>query len=391
MRRPQLTRPAWLRSPIAPVAVNRERLLRWRHWWALHLRWWRADLWLLSKRTVAEFFDDHGPQLAASISYYVFFSIFPLAILLVSIIGLLLTDDRIREEAIDGILDLLPLQSGAGREDLESLIDPIASGRSAAGVVSVLGLIWAATGMMSALRFGLDSVWDLEFRRPFVRGKLVDLGLVVGVGILITISIGATAVLQVGRDVSQSFADQLGPFSSEAGGVFAVLVWLLPFLMSWLTFSVVFTVVPSITVRIRDAIPGALVAALLFEVLKLGFSIYLRNFSNYDAIYGSLGAAIALLFFVYLGACVLIFGGEIAAEWPRVMHGHYDEDEELTDHSGDQPRDQARTPLRQRVGRLVARQFRHQQPIPRNLPSADARQARLDRRADERRRRLDDS
>ena len=72
----------------------------------------------------------------------------------------------------------------------------------------------------------------------------------------------------------------------------------------------------------RDVVAGALVGALLFEALKHGFAFYLRNFTNYDAIYGSLGAAIALLFFVYLAACVLLFGAEIAAEWPRVMYGH---------------------------------------------------------------------
>ena len=318
-------------------------------------------------------------------SYYVFFSIFPLAILVVSIAGLVLTDDSLREQVIDELLNLLVLQEGAGRENLEELIEPVARGTSAIGVISVLGLAWAATGMMSALRFSLDTVWDLEFRRPFVRGKLVDLGLVFGVGGLLIISIGATAVLQVGRDVSDSVADSLGPFGAEATGFFTVLALILPVFLSWLTFTIVYTVVPSVTVRVRDVIPGALVAALLFEVLKLGFSFYVRNFSNYDAVYGSLGAAIALLFFVYLAACVLIFGGEIAAEWPRVMHGHYD------DESADgAEEDDASSGLGQRVRRIVSSQLQHGGPVPTNAPLPDAREARLERRATERSERLGD-
>lgn len=327
--------------------------------------------------------DDHVPQLAASMSYYIFFSLFPLAILVVSIAGVLLTDDRLRQEVVDALFDLLPLQSGAGREDLESLIDPIASGRSAVGVISVVGLIWAATGMMSALRFSLDSVWDLEFRRPFVRGKLVDLALVLGVGALLTASISATAVLQIGREVSDSVSQSLGPFGADAGGLFNIIAVLLPFLLTWFTFGVVYVVVPSVSVRKRDVIGGALVGSLLFELLKFGFSVYLRNFSNYDAVYGSLGAAIALLFFVYLGACVLLFGAEIAAEWPRVMHGHYDDDES--------PPEETESPsLRGRLRQAAVRQLRHEQETPANLPAVETRDARQQRRASERSEHLGD-
>ncbi|MDE2966748.1 MAG: YihY/virulence factor BrkB family protein [Chloroflexota bacterium] len=370
-------------SPIDPDSLRR-RWSGWRRWLVLHLGWWRTDLQLLAKRSVSEFLDDHCAQLAASMSYYVFFSLFPLAILVVSIAGVLLTDDGLREEVVDGLFELLPLQSGAGKEDLEELIEPIADGRSAVGVISILGLIWAATGMMSALRFSLDTAWDLEFRRPFVRGKLVDLGLVLGVGGLLTISIGATAVLQVGRDVSDSVADSLGPFGSEASGLFRLFAVLLPFLLTWTTFTIIYKVVPSVTTRIRDVVAGALVGALLFEALKHGFAFYLRNFSNYDAVYGSLGAAIALLFFVYLAACVLLFGAEIAAEWPRVMYGHYDdEDDEAEEETGP-------TTLRERVRQAAARQLIHDQPIPTNAPDEGARTARQERRSAERSQRLGD-
>ena len=73
------------------------RMARWRRWIVMHVGWWRSDLWLLAKRSVHEFMDDHCPQLAASMSYYVFFSLFPLAILVVSVVGVLLTDDGLRE------------------------------------------------------------------------------------------------------------------------------------------------------------------------------------------------------------------------------------------------------------------------------------------------------
>jgi uncharacterized BrkB/YihY/UPF0761 family membrane protein len=83
--------------------------------------------------------------------------------------------------------------------------------------------------------------------------------------------------------------------------------------------------VPAAKVRLRDVWLGALVAAFLFEVTKVGFSIYLENFSNYDLVYGSLGAVAAFLFWVYLAANILLFGAEVASEYPRVLRGDYAE------------------------------------------------------------------
>ncbi len=301
-------------------------LEHWLRWWSLHLTWALRDAKMLATRTMKEFFDDHCTQLAASMSYYILFSIFPLAILAVSIAGLILTDESLRERVMDALLQALPVSSGAGREDLEALIDPIARGRSAVGLISIAGLIWGASGMMGALRFSLDTAWDHEHRRPFVRGKLVDFGLVFGVGGLLALSIGSTMLLQVARGLSDDVSNALGPFGAGAGALVSTIAVLVPFLLTTTTFVLVFKLVPNVRVRTRDALAGALLSAVLFELLKNGFAFYLRNFSNYDAVYGSLGATIALLFFIYLGACVLLLGAELAAEWPRVLHGHYDDE-----------------------------------------------------------------
>ena len=85
---------------------------------APRLRRLGGDVRLLFRRTAQEFLDDHCTQLAAGIAYYVLFSIFPLAILLVSISGLLLTDDRLRADVVDEIFRSLPLSEGEGRDDL---------------------------------------------------------------------------------------------------------------------------------------------------------------------------------------------------------------------------------------------------------------------------------
>jgi len=174
----------------------------WRHWWSVHLAWWANDTVLLFRRTFQEFREDYCTQLAAGISYYVLFSIFPMTIFVVSISGLVLTDDSIRADVIERLFEVLPLSDGEGREDLEKAIDGVATSLSAIGLISVFGLLWAASGMMGAIRHGLDMAWDTDFRRPFLRAKLVDLFMVTAVGLLVGLSIGATVFLQVARRVS---------------------------------------------------------------------------------------------------------------------------------------------------------------------------------------------
>lgn len=298
----------------------------WLRWWSLHLRWLWQDAKLLATRIPREFLDDHCTQLAASMSYYIMFSLFPLAILLVSIAGLILTNQEVQDRFVDGLLAALPVSEGAGRESLHALIDPIAQGRSAIGLISIFGLIWGASGMMGALRHSLNVAWDHDHRRPFVRGKLIDFALVLGVGYLLSMSIAITILLRVARELSGDVASALGPFGSGASEIVNLVSILIPFLLTTMTFTLVFKLIPSLPVRTRDALSGALLSAALFELLKHGFAVYLRNFSNYDAIYGSLGATIALLFFIYLGSCVLLLGAELASELPRVLHGHYDDE-----------------------------------------------------------------
>ena len=239
----------------------RASLPDWRHWWAVHLRWWWSDARLLVRRTLSEYSEDHCPQLAASISYYVLFSVFPLAILAVSVAGLVLTDDSVRASVVDDLFDILPLSDDEGREDLESAVDSVATGLSAIGLISIFGLLWSASGMMGALRYALNEAWDINYRRPFLRGKFIDLLMVMGVGILITLSVGTTVFMQVARRVSDDLSDSLGGLGGGANAGVELLAVLVPLAFSFATFLFVFKFIPDVRTRFRFVWPGALLAA----------------------------------------------------------------------------------------------------------------------------------
>lgn len=262
----------------------------------------RAFAVRLVKRSLSEFSDDGCPQLAASIAYHVLFSIFPLAIVLAALTGIVLNASGSRATVVDAIVRNVPL-SESGDAQLRKLLLGATGNLSAVGLVGIVGLFYSASGMMAALRVALNGAWDVEQTRPYLRGKLVDVGLVFVVSLVSIASLGLTIALRfVGRGSGVTWAPSLlGPLV--------------------LTFGVVlflFRVVPAAEVRLRDAAAPALFVAVAFTAAENLFALYVGHFGNYNAVYGSLGAVIAFMFFVYLVSQVFLLGAEAAAEWPRV-------------------------------------------------------------------------
>jgi membrane protein len=283
------------------------------------LRLARARLGRLAERSVAEFFDDGCPQSAAAIAYYALFSLFPLVILVVVAFGLVLDDDDAREQVVDFLLDRLPLQPGRGQTDLEQLLRGVTRNGGTLGVVGLLGLLFSASGLMGAIRNALNKAFDAteHRRRPPLQGKALDVLLVFFAGAMIAVSLALTIVTRLAAQASARL-DELGAAGETIGSALLSVGQLAPVLLSFAVFSFLYVAVPTRKVRWREVWPGALLAAVGYEVAKTGFSVYLANFGDYSAVYGSLGAIVAFLVFVLLAAMVFLLGGEVAAEWPRV-------------------------------------------------------------------------
>lgn len=312
---------------------------------------------LLVRRSLAEFLDDRCTQLAAAISYYVLFSIFPLVIVLTAVLGLVLSQEQVQEEVVDAVLDTVVLTEG-GRADLERLLDRAVAGLGALGLLGLLGLLWSASAMMSAIRSAINTAWDVERRRPFVRGKLFDLGLVLLLGPLVALSLAVTFVVRLVSDLGERAGDHAGPLEPAVVGTVRVLVFLVPLALSFSIFNVVYTAVPAVRTRLRDVWPGALAAAVLFELAKNGLALYFKYFGNYDALYGSIGAVISFLFFVFVASSVLLLGAEVASEWPRVRAGLYDAP------PGEEPGEDERRTARERLAAAARGLLAHEPEDP---------------------------
>ncbi|HXG42052.1 MAG TPA: YihY/virulence factor BrkB family protein [Dehalococcoidia bacterium] len=252
----------------------------------------------------------HGCSLlAAAISYYVMFSLFPLIIFAAGVTALVLRDADLQRRAIDAILEELPLSPTEGRQDLEDLFRSISGPTSGGlGLLGLVGSAWSASNMLAAVRRSLDVVFETP-SRPLVRAKLTDFAAMAALGLLLLASIALSLLLVL----AQRLLAGEGAAGAALDALLLALSFLLPLGVSLAAFLFLFVWVPAARPSLRQALPGAAVAALLFEVAKNVFGIYVRNFANFDVVFGSLGAVAAFLFWVYLSATIMLYGAEVVA------------------------------------------------------------------------------
>jgi membrane protein len=266
---------------------------------------------------VQRFFADQCPQLAAGIAYRVLFSIVPLAIVLVSIFGLILQNDSIRHDVVNAIVDALPV-SADGRARVENAITDLATPASAAGFLSLLVFAWAATGMMGAIRRGLETAMHVPESRPIARAKLVDLALVVGAAALVLVTAGITVLGDLLQKVSDRFGDVIGVETSTLAGL---VLRGLTFVLVIVVVLVLYRFVPARGLRVRDGVVGATVTAVASQLISFASGVIYERTTRLSVVYGSLTAALVFLYSMYLYASALLLGAEVAVGWAQPPTG----------------------------------------------------------------------
>jgi len=232
---------------------------------------------------------------------------------LVSSFGLVLQDESLRRDVVNAIVDALPV-SAAGRKDVEDAITAVATPASAAGLVSLLVFAWAATGMMTAIREGLERAMDVAESRPPARGKLVDLLLIVGAAVLVLITVGITLLGNLVQRNSGSLGKVIGV---GAGTLASGLVHAASFVLSVVVVLLLYRFVPARGLRLRDGLVGAIVTAVLLRLISLASGWIFERTTRLSVVYGSLTAALVFLYSMYLYSSALLLGAEVAAAWSR--------------------------------------------------------------------------
>ncbi len=262
-------------------------------------------------RTYHEIDQHHDFQMAAALAYYFVLSLFPSLILLSAVVAYLPLPDLFNQ-AINLMARFVPPDSmGLVKKVLADVISP---NRETFLSLGVLGTLWAASGGFNACIEALNEAYDVEETRPFWKTRLLSLGLALVIGTLLLL---ALAVMIVGP--------RFGEWLAAKVHLSQVFVWAWPYI-HW-TLSVAFTVLavealyylaPNVKQRFLATLPGAVVAVSAWIGLSYLLGIYFRSFANFNKTYGTLGAAVALMVWLYWTSFAIIVGAELNAELATV-------------------------------------------------------------------------
>ena len=254
---------------------------------------------------------DSCPQQAAGIAYRVLFSIVPLAIVMVSLFGLLLNDRQVHDAVVDTIVGAIPA-TAADRAEVADAITGLADTSGVVGLITLGVFAWAATGMMASIRAGLEVAIHAPRSRPMARGKLVDVVLILGAALLVLGTVAATLLDKMAQHALRQIDVVTGLESSPVGDL---LPRLLAVCASVGVVMLLYRFVPNRRLRRSDALAGAVTTSVLLLAISVASTRLYDGVTRLSVVYGSLTAALVFLYSVYLYASALLFGGEVAAAW----------------------------------------------------------------------------
>ena len=254
----------------------------------------------LLKESLKEFGADNGSLLAASVSFNLLLSIFPLALAVVYIAGSFAASPYTQDEIIRGIGYLLPVS----RQLISSTVTGVAAARGAIGVLAFIGLIWGGIAFFNSIRASLNTAWGIRKPLPLLKGQLINLIMMVGAAILLFLSVLITVFLST---VSEQGIPVPGAETVRGDLLERLLANILATALAFIVFLLLYKFIPSVRPKWKDIWLGALAAAICFEITKIIFLVYLRVFNPYNLVYGSIGALIAFLMWTYLSALVFLF------------------------------------------------------------------------------------
>jgi membrane protein len=264
------------------------------------------------KRTFSEFREDNVTDWAAALTYYGVLSIFPALVALVSVLGL------VGESATNPLLDNLKgFAPGPAEKILSNALNGLNDSRGGASILFIVGIagaIWSASSYIGAFIRASNAIWDVEEGRPFT--KTIPLRLVITLVMLILLTATAVAVAVTGP-----LADKVGELigvGSTAVTVWDIAKWPVLVVVVALMFGILFYAAPNVRQPgFRWVTPGAILAVIAWMIVSALFGVYVANFGSYNKTYGSLGAIIIFLVWLWLTNIAILLGAELNAETQR--------------------------------------------------------------------------
>ena len=266
---------------------------------------------LAAWRGMLRFFNSDNLTYASSISFYALLSLFPLFLLLFSLLGSATANDDARLTVLGFVLRYFPRQF----DFVSAQVDAFRQQRIQLGLIASLLMIWSSLGVFGAITTAVNYAWKVERQPNYFKHKLVAFLMLVAAGVLL---VAALALISAGSIVeSHWFLSAVGAtaLGEALRGFWARWASTLLFI---LVTGLIFYFVPNTNkVRFRDVWPGAIVAGLLWRAALAGFSWYVRDLSRFS-VHGTIAGVVVFLMWVYVSAVVLLYGVEMTVAYAQI-------------------------------------------------------------------------
>ncbi len=272
-----------------------------------------ATAWSLARETFASWSDDYASSMGAALAYYTMFSIAPLLLIVISVAGLVFGQEAARGEIMG---QLSSLMGADGARAVQALLAAV--NQPAAGIWATLfglgALIVGATTVFGELQNALDRIWRAPDRPGptgawrWLRTRLLSLGMIMGVGFLLMVSLVASAMLAA---VQRWFSRYI-----DLGALSALIDFGISFAFITVAFAMIYKLMPRVRVEWRDVWIGAVVTALLFTIGKMAIGLYIGR-SAVASVFGAAASLVAMVVWVYWSAQIFLLGAEFTWVYAR--------------------------------------------------------------------------
>ncbi len=250
------------------------------------------------------FQDDNVTALSAQLAFFLLLSLFPFLLFLLNLLSFISVSYT---QFVGSVVEFLPKEVGDFFRDAVSEM----LGARSPGLLSIGAFVtlWSASRGVSAISFGLNKAYDKAEDRPFWKVATIMVIFTVGIAVMVLVALLFLIFGEViARDIF-SCVDGAEAFTK----LWRILRYIVPVLMMLLLFLLLYKWAPNCRLRLKQVLPGALVASFGWAVTSHLFSFYVTNFASYTRVYGGIGGIIILLLWLYISSMIILLGGELNA------------------------------------------------------------------------------
>lgn len=264
--------------------------------------------WQLLKDTVSAFFNDKAPRLGASLSYYTLFSLAPMLLVFLSVVGYFYGQDALQGELYAQIKGLVGADSAVQIQEMVKKSE-LSGKTGVAAVVGVIMLFIGATGVFVEIQDSINQIWFLKPKPQsnvikYLVNRFISFSLLVSFGFLFIVSLLVSTLLA-------AFSSRIEYlFSDSTAYILQALNWVVAWIVMTTLFAIIFSVLPDGKVARKDALMGASVTAILFMIGKYAIGLYLGQSGTVTA-YGAAGSVVVILLWGILFFIDIVFWGRV--------------------------------------------------------------------------------